>query len=159
MGSWRDCPKWLAASNGKWDLIHFNWGLWDLCYRNPKSKTQGHRDKVNGKLTHTPEQYAKNLDQIARQLKATGAKLIFATTTPVPKGELGRKLGDDKVYNDAAGRVMSKHNIAVNDLHAVMAGKMDRFGTEPGNVHFTAEGSRLLAEQVAKVIEAALKTN
>jgi hypothetical protein len=41
-------PKWLDPKNGKWDVIHFNWGLWDLCYRNPESKTQGRRDKVNG---------------------------------------------------------------------------------------------------------------
>ena len=50
-------PKWLDAKHGKWDVIHFNWGLWDLCYRNPESKNKGRRDKVNGKITHTPEQY------------------------------------------------------------------------------------------------------
>ena len=37
---------WLG--DGKWDVIHFNWGLWDLCYRHPESKEQGRRDKVNG---------------------------------------------------------------------------------------------------------------
>lgn len=149
-------PKWLAEENGKWDLIHFNWGLWDLCYRNPESKNQGRRDKVDGTLTHTPEIYAANLEKIVAELKKTGAKLVFATTTPVPEGELGRKLGDDKVYNDAARTVMAKHNIDVNDLHAVMAGKMDRFGTKEGDVHFKAEGSQLLAQQVAETIRGKL---
>ena len=101
--------KWLEKLGGEWDVIHFNWGLWDLCYRNPKAKTQGNRDKVNGTLTHTPEQYAANLDKLVTTLEATGAKLIFATTTPVPEGEAGRKVGDDLKYNSAAVEVMEEH--------------------------------------------------
>jgi hypothetical protein len=149
-------PKWLAPDKGKWDLIHFNWGLWDLCYRSPKSKNQGRRDKENGTLTHTPEVYAQNLETIVGELKKTGATLIFATTTPVPEGELGRKLGDDQVYNNAARQVMARHGIAVNDLHAVMAERMHEFGKAPGDVHFTDAGSQLLSQQVAKSISAAL---
>ena len=42
------------------------------------------------------------------------------------------------------------------DLHAVMAGKMPKYATEPGNVHFKPEGSKLLAEQVARSIKAAI---
>ena len=145
--------KWIDPKNGKWDVIHFNWGLWDLCYRNPKSKTQGRRDKVNGTLTHTPEQYAENLEKIVKQLKKTGATLIFATTTPVPEGEAGRKVGDDVIYNKAAIEVMKQHNIAVNDLHGVMAPVLEKYIVAKGNVHFKPEGSKLLARQVAKVIE------
>ena len=58
----KNLDKWIGDT--RWDIIHFNWGLWDLCYRNPKSKVQGNRDKVNGKITHTLEQYEKNLDQL-----------------------------------------------------------------------------------------------
>ena len=43
--------KWLELKSLEWDVIHFNWGLWDLCSRHRKAKTQGHRDKVNGALT------------------------------------------------------------------------------------------------------------
>ncbi len=149
-------PKWLDEEKGKWDVIHFNWGLWDLCYRNPESKTQGNRDKVNGTLTHTIEEYTANLETIVSSLKKTGATLIFATTTPVPEGEAGRKLGDDKKYNDAAKAVMKKHGIAINDLNAVMKGKMGEYGIRPGDVHFTPEGSEVLGQQVAKAIEAEL---
>ena len=150
-------PKWLDAKHGKWDVIHFNWGLWDLCYRNPESKTQGRRDKVNGKLTHTPEQYRKNLEKIVAILKETGAKLIWASTTPVPEGEAGRKVGDDVVYNRVATEVMKKHGIPVNDLHAVMVPHMKTLTTAPGNVHFKPDGSTILAKQVAAEIEKALK--
>lgn len=152
-------PKWLKTLDGKWDVIHFNWGLWDLCYRNPKSRNQGRRDKVNGKLTHTIKQYTDNLEKLVTALQKTRAELIFATTTPVPEGELGRKLGDDLKYNAAATKLMRKHGIAINDLHAVMAGKMKKYGVKPGDVHFTRQGSELLAKQVAKAISAALEAD
>ena len=149
--------KWLDKKNGKWDLIHFNWGLWDLCYRNPESKNQGKRDKEKGSLTHTPEVYAANLDKIVESLKKTGAILVFATTTPVPEGEAGRKVGDDALYNLAALEVMKKHGIVVDDLHAVMAGKMKEYASKPGDVHFKSEGYAILADAVAKSIETELK--
>ncbi|MDF1858856.1 MAG: SGNH/GDSL hydrolase family protein [Verrucomicrobiales bacterium] len=149
-------PKWLDEKKGTWDLIYFNWGLWDLCYRNPKSKNQGNRDKVNGTLTHTPEVYAANLEKIVKGLKKSGAVLIFATTTPVPEGELGRKVGDDLVYNEAAMEVMSRHGVKISDLHSVMAGKMNQYGKAPGDVHFTEEGAAVLARAVAESIEANL---
>ena len=145
---------WLGTS--KWDVIHFNWGLHDLCYRDPGAKTQGKRDKVNGSVTHSVEEYATNLEKLVRRMKKTGSRLVFATTTPVPEGEAGRKVGDDLRYNKAARVVMKKHGVPVNDLHAVMEGRMDRFGTRPGNVHFKPEGSTLLAEQVARAIRAEL---
>ena len=150
-------PKWLKTEDGKkWDVIHFNFGLWDLCYRNPKSKNQGNRDKVNGTQTHSIEQYVANLETIVGELKKTGAALIFATTTPVPEGEAGRKVGDDLRYNEAALKVMKRHGIAVNDLHAAIAGKMTEFAKAPGDVHFTEQGSALLADHVAGAIEAKL---
>ena len=43
--------QWLGDE--RWDVIHFNWGLHDLCWRHPESKVQGYRDKVRGKLTTT----------------------------------------------------------------------------------------------------------
>lgn len=146
--------KWIGET--KWDVIHFNWGLHDLCYRHPESKEQGKRDKVKGTVTHRVEEYAANLEKLVVRLKQTGAVLIFATTTPVPEGEAGRKVGDDVIYNQAALAVMKKHKIKVNDLHAVMAGKMPEYATKPGDVHFKAEGSKLLADQVAGTIKKAL---
>ena len=151
--------KWLAVENGSWALIHFNWGLWDLCYRNPEAQTQGNRDKVHGTLTSTPAVYAANLETLVRQLQETGAKLLFATTTPVPEGEIGRIIGDDIIYNRTAREVMQRHNIPVNDLHAIMAGRMAEFARAPGDVHFTSEGSELLGKVVAEAIEDALASS
>ena len=67
--------SWLGDKH--WGVIHFNWGLWDLCYRNPESKTQGNRDKVNGKLTTSLEDSARvhqswRCSLQARRVRQTG---------------------------------------------------------------------------------------
>lgn len=112
----RNIDTWLAGR--KWDVIHFNWGLWDICYRHPQAKTAGHRDKINGKLTATPSKYKESLERIVQKLKLTSAKLIWCATTPVPKFEAGRKEGDEIVYNEIAATIMHKHGVAINDLHS-----------------------------------------
>ena len=145
--------RWVGET--KWDVIHFNWGMWDLCYRHPQSKVQGRRDKERGALTTSLEQYEKNLDQLAARLKKTKAKLIWAHSTTVPEGEAGRKVGDEDKYNEAAARVMKKYGIEINDLNALTDSFPLEFFTAPGNAHFKTEGSKKLGQAVAvKIMEA-----
>jgi hypothetical protein len=146
---------WLGET--RWDVIHFNWGLWDLCYRHPESKEQGNRDKVKGKLSTPPEEYERNLEKLVARLKASGARLVWASTTVVPDGEAGRFVGDDAKYNSIAARVMERHHIPVNDLHATSKAFAPAMFVKPGDVHFTPEGSAKLAAQVAAEISARLK--
>lgn len=148
-------PKWLGT--GKWDVIHFNWGLWDLCYRNAESKNQGHRDKVNGTILATPEVYRKSLEMAVGILKQTGATLIWCNTTPIPDGEEGRKLGDDLIYNQIAREVMERNGIRINDLHSHALKKLPEIQIKPADVHFTDAGSAYLAEQVARSIGDAIQ--
>ena len=145
---------WLGER--KWDIIHFNWGLWDLCYRNPDSKVQGNRDKVGGKVSTTPEDYEKNLEKLVVRMKATGAKLIWANTTVVPDGEVGRFVGDDVKYNLIAARVMRKHEVPTNDLFTLTKGFSGAHSTKAGDVHFTEEGYGEIAVQVAATIGSSL---
>ena len=142
---------WLAGK--KWDVIHFNWGLWDLCYRNPSSKQQGNRDKKNGALSTQPDVYRRNLETLVGKLKATGAKLVWASTTVVPEGEVGRFVGDDTKYNAIAAEVMKSHGIVINDLHATTKKFQPGMFVKPGDVHFTPEASKVLAAQVAEQIQ------
>jgi len=146
---------WLG--DNKWDLIHFNWGLWDLCYRHPDSKVQGNRDKEKGTLTTSLDQYERNLEQLVKRLKLTGAILIWANTTVVPEGEAGRKLNDDLKYNNAAARVMERHGVQINDLNALTRSFEPEWFIKPGDVHFMDVGSEKLGEQVAMIIQEALK--
>ena len=146
--------SWLGKQ--KWDVIHFNWGLWDLCYRNPNVEKQGNRDKVGGKISIPPADYEKNLEQLVTRLKATGAKLVWANTTHVPEGEAGRFVGDDEKYNAIASRVMGKHSIVTDDLYSLTKAFSGKFSTQAGDVHFTAAGYEKIAVQVAAEIEKSL---
>jgi hypothetical protein len=146
--------QWLGDKD--WDVIHFNWGLWDLCYRNPKLPKAGNRDKVNGRISVAPEDYEANLDQLVTRLKATGGALIWASTTRVPEGEAGRHAGDDVKYNQIAARVMKKHGVAINDLHALSSSFEPGLFVKPGDVHLTSSGSQKLADQVVERISKVL---
>lgn len=147
---------WLGRR--EWDVIHFNWGLWDICYRNPKARTQGHRDKVNGTLTATPEQYRASMEKIVARLKQTDATLIWCATTPVPEFEAGRKVGDAIIYNQIAAEIMNENGVQINDLYAYALTGLPEIRDGEGNVHFTPEGSAFLAQKVAQEISAALAT-
>lgn len=148
--------EWLGDK--KWAVIHFNWGLHDLKYMAPgEGKRKTVLDKAKGKQVRPVEEYAKNLDEIVTRLKATGAKLIFATTTLVPEGEPGRVAGDDVKYNAAALDVMKRQGVAIDDLHAITKGFAPEMFSKPGNVHYSEAGSKRLAEQVAGAIRGALK--
>jgi len=139
--------EWLG--DDKWDVIHFNWGLWDLAYRNPKSKNFGHLDKVDGKLTTSLADYEKNLRTLVARLKKTGATLVWASTTPVPDGEPGRIKGDAVKYNAIAAKIMAANGIAIDDLYA----EVIRQGRpKSNNVHDTGN----LSGKVAGSILAAL---
>jgi len=141
---------WLGET--PWAVIHFNWGLWDLCYRNPAVKTQGNRDKAHGTLSVPIDDYARNLDQLVSRLEKTGARLIGATTTVVPDQEAGRFTGDEVRYNERARLVLAAHRVAVDDLYALTRSFAGKHSVGPGDVHYTPEGYALLAEQVAAVI-------
>jgi len=147
----KNIDKWLGDT--KWDIIHFNFGLWDLCYRNPESKMQGHRDKVNGKLTASLDEYRANLEKIATRLDKTGARIIFATTTVVPPKEAGRIEGDEVNYNKVAVEVMKEHNFEIDDLHSISIDIHKKYPLGVGNVHYKKAGYELLSKQVIKCIE------
>lgn len=147
--------RWLDA-NENWDVIHFNWGLWDICYRHPKSKVQGHRDKVNGTLTTTEEDYRANMQKLVSRLKKTNAKLIWCATTPVPENEAGRKPGDEIRYNKIAAEIMKANGVATNDLHSHALKKLPQIASQPGDVHFSQAGYKHLAKKVVASIKAAV---
>lgn len=142
--------SWLGDK--QWDVIHFNWGIWDLCYRHPDPKVQGRRDKLRGTLTTSLPDYERNLELLVARLKHTRAKLIWANTTVVPEGEAGRKLDDDLRYNEVAAKVMHKHGIRTNDLNRLSRSFDREIFVRPGDVHYTATGYQKLATQVAAAI-------
>lgn len=146
----QDLDAWLG--DGKWAVIHFNWGLHDLKYMDEK----GNLVAVETGRQQVPlEAYAKNLEDLVGRLKKTGARLVWAATTPVPEGAAGRVPADVPRYNDAARKIMDAHGVAIDDLYAFALPRLKDL-QQPRNVHFTPEGSRALAEQVAAAILQAL---
>lgn len=132
--------KWIGEA--KWDVIHFNFGLHDA-----KLPPEGVRHSE-------PAEYEKNLRELVKQLKGTGAKLIFATTTPVPDGGIispTRKFGSVDAYNEVAVRVMKENGVVINDLNTAISPKVLEY-LRPKDVHFNKEGSAFLAGKVAAAI-------
>ena len=135
---------WLGTF--QWDVIHFNFGLHDL------------KIMDNGRHQVEPTEYEKNLRSIVARLKQTGAKLIFATTTPVPEGKVNppRNPADVRAYNAVALTVMKDTGVAVDDLYEFALPRLKEI-QRPVNVHYTSDGYAALAQRVAASIEAALK--
>jgi putative membrane-bound dehydrogenase-like protein len=138
--------EWIGE--GKWDVIHFNFGLWDW---------YGWAQDVKA----TPESYAASLEGIVRQLKATGAELIFGVTTPPcigPERKVKIVVSEAraKAFNDAALAVMQRHGVAINDLYAVIGKERERYQRGENDVHYNEDGRDLLGAQVARAIRAKL---
>lgn len=134
---------WLGK--GHWDVIHFNFGLHDL------KLMWDDRPQV------TVEDYERNLRRIVARLKQTGAKLIWASTTPVPDAKVSppRSNVDVLRYNQAAARIMREDDIEIDDLNAEVRQKLNEL-QQPANVHFKPEGYSTLAEAVARHIAGTL---
>ncbi|MCB1230613.1 MAG: SGNH/GDSL hydrolase family protein [Verrucomicrobiae bacterium] len=126
---------WLGGGN--WDVIHFNFGIHDR--RTP------------------PADYEQRLDEIVTRLKATGATVIWASTTPIPPdGKEGPEMTPAIVERNAiAARVMEKHGVATDDLFTFITPHLAEV-QNPQDVHFNSQGYDLLGSQVAKSIRDAL---
>ena len=134
--------EWLG--DGKWDVIHFNWGLHDLKY-------------MEGKKQVPLDEYEKNLRSLVKRMKQTGAKLIWCSTTPVPEGVTPpRKNSEVLEYNAVAAKIMQDEQVVTDDLYTFANERLEKIQI-PNNVHFTPEGSKVLAEQVTRSIQEALK--
>lgn len=140
----------------EWDIIHFNWGLWDLY--------GWEYDKED----RSPEAYAKRLDQLVTRMKQTNAKLIWATTTPACKDAEQTMLKRFKKevvitpeqqakYSEAALDVMKKHGVEINDLYAHILPTLEKHSGGPDNVHFNGAGNGHLAKKVIETLERAIE--
>lgn len=142
-----ELDKWLGRQ--KWDVIHFNFGLHDA-----KLPPEGNRHAP-------PDVYQENLRKLVLRLKATGATLIWATTTPVPFGgnlAPNRRFGDITLYNDVARRVMRENGVVINDLNRAIAPYLSKTQIHR-DVHFSPEGYSILAQSTTAVIREHLANN
>lgn len=131
----KNIDVWLG--DGKWDLIHFNFGIHDR---------------------NTPiAEYKARLTTLVERMKKTGAKLLWASSTPCPDTPDGKyKSAPIIEHNTAAAEVMKKLGVPTDDLFTAITPHLTTM-QNPNDVHFNARGYDFLGETVAKAIMAALK--
>ncbi len=140
----------------EWDVIHFNVGLHDLWRSGPNAK----QDPGSGTHRIPIPAYKKNLKGIVDYLikMAPKAKLIFATTTPVPNNTPNRLHGDANAYNRAAREVLKSYpDILINDLYEFTRPHQPEWWAKPGDVHCNPAGRKAQGEEVARVILSVLE--
>ncbi|KAJ1448416.1 hypothetical protein M885DRAFT_539246 [Pelagophyceae sp. CCMP2097] len=147
---------WLL--NGKWDVIHLNWGLHD----------------IDAKL-YAPvalEDYVANLESIIQTLKGSlkpGGSLVWASTTPVPPSYQSRNDSDVVLINAAAAALLQsdccRDVVFGADLYARVVERCGRDAESAGypatsdcaylqdnGVHFSDLGRRFTGLLVAAAI-------
>lgn len=130
------------------EIIHWNNGLWDTAILY-------HED---GCFTSLPD-YIDTLAKILRVLKSTGAKVIFASSTPVdPRKELITTAMppchhniDIERYNEHALKLMRNKGIEVDDLWSVVYPHIGEYICDD-LIHPTETGKEVLGRVVANVI-------
>lgn len=154
----KEIDRWLGTYNtggepgGKWDVIHFNFGLHDLKFVNDRGTTVA---AAEGKQNVPPYTYEANLRAIVKQLQATGATLVWASTTPTQAVMPGHLPADVIRYNEIAAKVMKENDVAIDDLFNAVLPQLDELQL-PANVHFKGSGSDVLATAVSAAIRDAL---
>ncbi|MDA1267210.1 MAG: SGNH/GDSL hydrolase family protein [Planctomycetota bacterium] len=144
---------WLRTLGEEFDVIHFNFGLHDL--KRVEPGTGKNSNDASHPHQADPERYGRQLRAITERLQATGARLVFALTTPVPEGAGGpyRAPADAVTYNAVARAVMTDLGVPINDLYAFALERIETI-QKPKDVHFSKEGSGVLGREVARVIRA-----
>jgi lysophospholipase L1-like esterase len=128
---------WLG--DGKWDVIHFNFGIHD-------------------RATPLPE-YTQRLEQLVDRMKQTGARLVWATTTPIPEDPAKNQRAASIIErNEAAAEIMKRKGVSTDDLFSAITPRLAQL-QNPNDVHFTPAGYDFLGKQVAASIEAALQSS
>lgn len=158
---------WLGdyqKKGSQWDVIRFNFGLHDL-----KQPYDAAANRWSGRFDVPVEPYKRNLEIIIGVLRQTGAKLIWATTTPVPgdlvgENGIGRQKGTEQVYNAAAREVLARHpEIEIHDLWEACQGHYGEGATgtpwlEGSNVHHTEYGRNELGRAMARMLLKSLES-
>ncbi|MDA0283023.1 MAG: SGNH/GDSL hydrolase family protein [Planctomycetota bacterium] len=125
--------------NGEWDLIYFNFGLGDLLHKDPRTKEiRAMSKEVGGVRVTSPDDYQKNLDAIVERLKQTDAMLVWAHTTPIANADSSGlfEAGSAAEYNKVAEKVMVRHEVPVNDIHAYVMAQFKEVDKHPDNLQY-----------------------
>lgn len=141
--------EWVISR--KPDLVHINAGLHDLARLD------------TGACRVDEADYKRNVRAILTRIAdETGAKIIWALTTPVNEVNHHKNKTFDRFEVDVVSRnriaadVCEDLGVPINDLFTVvMTEGRDKLLLDDG-VHYTEEGKRILGEAVVKALREAL---
>ncbi|MGI6745089.1 MAG: SGNH/GDSL hydrolase family protein [Acutalibacteraceae bacterium] len=136
---------WLPKCTNP-DVIHWNNGLWDVMTVYPE----------DGCFTELSD-YIRDMGRILRELKKTGAKVIFATTTAVGDGNPNRLNETIELYNTTLINALGKKLDEVNDLYSLTRPRNNVYIRLDDKVHLTDEGIEVCSKAVADKIRDMLK--
>ena len=134
----------IMPDPAKIKVVHWNNGLWDI----------GQRD---GREPLTPrDDYVKTLVRIHGELRRyfPNARIVFATTTPIntsvkcEQHTLGNAIVEE--YNAAAVAALKPLGVEIDALYSFVR---DNAVPYVDIVHYTPEGSRMIAGEVVRVID------
>lgn len=136
----------LYKTHDHFDVVHWNNGYWDMDIESP-----------TGEPLVPLEDYMRYLRRIIHTLRAYGAQVIFATTTPIFEDGnaadiqtgVNLRFKDEWVrhYNAAAKIVMEDENVPVNDLYELCL-QGEGYYKCADRLHLTPQGYQKCAKQV-----------
>ena len=127
------------------DVVHWNAGLWDTCHFSDTEPIT------------PPDFYAHYIEKISLLCERLfpGAKIIFASTTPVRAdmyGENPTQKNDEIVrYNEIAVQIARRHGFGIDDLHAAAAAFPKEYYSDAVHLN-TPAGKAAMANAVLRSV-------
>lgn len=149
--------EWLGKE--KWDVIHFNWGIWDTHMIGADGSIMTAEDEKIGKpgsIRTSIFEYESNLTKLVDIMLSSGAKLIWASSTPITCRP-DKRLADIDRYNLAALTVMKKKGVIIDDLNVYIKPHLKEMQMDDG-CHFLPAGDEYLGKKVSECLISALNT-
>lgn len=159
----------IWADNRKYDLIHWNNGIWDLHHVTPF-----------GDHFCSIDEYVNDNRRLMELARLYGDRLMWATTIPGGKvlnerhalnalkntdatfplrflcDAQDRWNASIREYNAAAVKLFSENGVMIDDLYSVMNEHLEEYISEDG-IHPNEKGYAALADKVATEIRQALE--
>jgi len=153
------------------DLVHWNNGLWDVLHLNAgevvgdgeaEGTTLRRPSAESGKTVAydkdpltPPAMYGYMIGRIHRRIGQLfpGAKIVFAASTPVIEEQASwafRSNAEIRQYNEIARNILAPFGVRFNDLYSFAEKNCSRLHCDW--VHYTPEGSDLLASEVVRFL-------
>lgn len=132
--------EWFGTF-GNPDVIHWNNGIWDVHHF------------IGEDHAFTPlDQYLEDLERIYVRLRKTGAKIIFATSTPCKPEYIHVNLEDLRRYNAAAVELLKDKVDEINDLYSLVNSDIEKYICDD-KLHLSKEGIADVGNKVTEVVK------